>query len=314
MMSNHMRAVLQALVFACFAAIHAGAFAGATNWMEALDGKLRLSQLSIPGSHDSGARFEPISGTTKCQSFTLAEQLNFGVRFLDIRCRHVGDAFAIYHGSVDQKLTFTGVLYQVGGFLEAHPGECVLMSVKEEHTAADNTRSFEATFDSYVVAHPGRWWLGTDMPALDRVRGKIVLFRRFKAAAAKGIDASHWPDNTGFEGNGLHVQDWYRVTNNAVKWGQITNALTAAFGETNAAVLHVNFTSGYMPGFFGIPSIPAVADDIQPRVADYFRSAPRGHYGCVLMDFAEGARSELIYKANISLPAPSPPENPRAGP
>jgi 1-phosphatidylinositol phosphodiesterase len=279
-------------------AIPALALAGGTDWMGGIDGSVRLSQLTIPGSHDAGARFEPIAGTTKCQEFTLAEQMNFGVRFLDIRCRHVKDAFAIYHGSADQKLSFAGVLRQVAGFLAAHPSECVILSVKEEHTAVENTRSFPATFDAYVAAHPAQWWLGTQVPDLNGVRGKVVLFRRFRAAAAKGIDASHWPDNTGFAANGLSVQDWYRVPDNATKWDHVTNALATAFAETNANVLQVNFTSGYKPGFFGIPSIPAVSDYIQPRLADYFRRARRGHYGCVLMDFADRTRSELIYNAN----------------
>src|SRR5690349_13075092 len=63
-----------------------------TGWMQSLPDNYLLSQLSVPGSHDAGARFEPVSGTAKCQSLTIAEQLNAGIRFLDIRCRHIGDA------------------------------------------------------------------------------------------------------------------------------------------------------------------------------------------------------------------------------
>ena len=40
-----------------------------------------------------------MSGTAKCQSATIAEQLTFGVRLLDIRCRHVhGQQAQGYHG------------------------------------------------------------------------------------------------------------------------------------------------------------------------------------------------------------------------
>ena len=40
------------------------------------------------------------------------------------------------------------VLNATIGFLNANPGETVMMSVKEEYDASGNTRSFEATFDS----------------------------------------------------------------------------------------------------------------------------------------------------------------------
>src|SRR5579864_9502172 len=76
------------------------AAANGSNWMASLDSHLLLSQLSIPGSHDTMALYEPFPGTTKCQNLSLAEQLMAGVRFLDIRCRHTNNAFAIYHGRV----------------------------------------------------------------------------------------------------------------------------------------------------------------------------------------------------------------------
>ncbi|MBN2842929.1 MAG: hypothetical protein JXM68_07555, partial [Sedimentisphaerales bacterium] len=55
-------------------------YAAGNNWMAAQKDISLLSQLSIPGTHDSGARFEPIGGTAKCQNLTIAEQLAIGVR------------------------------------------------------------------------------------------------------------------------------------------------------------------------------------------------------------------------------------------
>ena len=62
-----------------------------TDWMSAVNDSLKLSAISIPGTHDSGARYDPplLSGTAKCQDLTIREQLNAGTRFLDIRCRHI---------------------------------------------------------------------------------------------------------------------------------------------------------------------------------------------------------------------------------
>ena len=206
------------------AALPFSAGAAGNNWMTPLDGNLPLSQLSIPGTHDSGALVEPFSGTAKCQNLSIADQLNAGVRFLDIRCRHLNDAFPIHHGSVYQNMNFTDVLNATIGFLNSNPGETVIMSVKEEHTPSGNTRSFEATFDSYVAQNPSKWHLGSGIPTLTQARGKIVLFRRFGASSTpKGINASNWPDNTTFSTGGtLRVQDRYNVSNNDSKWAAIS--------------------------------------------------------------------------------------------
>jgi hypothetical protein len=273
----------------------ASAFAAGHNWMTPLDGTLPLSQLSIPGTHNSGARFEPIRGTAKCQNLTIAGQLDAGIRFLDIRCRHLNDAFTIHHGAVYQKLDFTGVLNATYGFLDANPGETVIMSVMETHTPENNTRSFEATFDAYVARNPAKWLLGPDIPTLDQARGKILLFRRFAAAGQpKGIDATNWRNNTGGR---LRIQDFHQVPGGNAKWSRILALLNEA-RDDGPNTFYLNFASGYRSGLLGIPDIPAVANDINPRLTAFLTANPTGRFGTVLMDFADAARAELIYNTN----------------
>ena len=98
----------------------------------------------------------------KTQNLTIAEQLSIGVRFL-ISCRHIDDSFAIHHGPVYQKLNFDDVLNAVYAFLDSHPTETVIMSVKEEYNASNTTRSFEKTFDAYVQKNPSKWDLGNNI-------------------------------------------------------------------------------------------------------------------------------------------------------
>ena len=281
------------------AALPFSAGAAGNNWMTPLDGNQPLSQFSIPGTHDSGALVEPISGTAKCQNLSIGDQLNAGVRFLDIRCRHINDAFAIHHGQVYQNMNFTDVLNATIGFLNSNPGETVIMSVKEEYTPSGNTRSFEATFDTYVAANPSKWVLGSAIPTLTQARGKIVLFRRFGASSTpKGINASNWPDNTTFSTGGtLRVQDCYNVSNNDTKWAQILQVLNEArYGGPNT--LYVNFASGTSSGIFGIPNIPNVSNNINPRVSTFFGSNVSGRFGALLMDFADAAKCSAIYNTN----------------
>lgn len=286
-------------VAALLLALPAFVVAAGNDWMTPLNGTLPLSQFSIPGTHDSGARFEPISGTAKCQNLTIGEQLAAGVRFLDIRCRHMDNAFVIHHGQVYQNINFADVLNSTLGFLDANPGETVIMSVKEEHTPEGNSRSFEATFDSYVAQTPSRWLLGSGIPTLAAARGKIVLFRRFGASSLpKGIDASNFPDNTTFSTGGqLRIQDQYTVPNNDPKWEAILAILNEArYGGPNT--LYVNFTSGYKSLTFGIPSITTVSNNINPRLSTFFTSNPSGRFGSILMDFADAARCAQIYNTN----------------
>ena len=270
-----------------------------TSWMTGLDGRLSLSQLSIPGTHDSGARLEPVPGTARCQSLSIRSQLDAGVRFLDVRCRHVDDRFRVHHGVVDQKIGFAEVVGDVLDFLDSYPGETVIMSVKPEHRAVGATRSFEATLDSYIAGHADRWWLAEELPRLDQVRGKVVLFRRFGAESTpKGIDASKWPDNTTFsQGKTLRVQDRYVVQQIDDKWNSIEEILNEAkTGGSNT--FFVNFTSGYRSGLLGMPDIPAVSRAVHPRLKRYFADHPTGRFGIVLMDFVDAELAALVYRTN----------------
>ncbi|RFS22720.1 phosphatidylinositol diacylglycerol-lyase [Chitinophaga silvatica] len=273
------------------------------SWMSAVNDNTSLSALSIPGTHDSGARVEPVGGTAKCQTLSIREQLDAGTRYLDIRCRHIGDAFAIHHGSIYQNMNFTDVLTMCYDFLAANPTETIIMSVKEEYDPTNNTRSFEQTFDSYTQLQPSKWNLGATIPNLGSVRGKIVLVRRFGASnTPKGIDATNWADNTTFSINNgsanLRVQDQYVVPDNSGKWTSITNLLSEAYSGSSS-VLYLNYSSGYKSLIFGIPSITTVSNSINPQLDTYFTNNTHGRYGVIAMDFATASRNTLIVNTNF---------------
>jgi 1-phosphatidylinositol phosphodiesterase len=63
-------------------------------------------------------------------------------------------------------------------------------------------------------------------------------------------------------------------------------------------LIHLNFTSGYQAGTFGLPDIPVVAKAVNPRLAGFFRNAKPGCYGWVMMDFATAELAALIYQTN----------------
>ncbi|NIG52990.1 phosphatidylinositol-specific phospholipase C [Chitinophaga sp. Cy-1792] len=272
-------------------------------WMNNLADNTSLTAITIPGTHDSGARFEPIGGTAKCQDLTIAQQLDAGTRFLDIRCRHIDNAFAIHHGSIYQNMNFQDVINAAFTFLANNPSETIVMSVKEEYDPSNNTRTFEQTFDTYTQQQPSKWYLGATVPTLGQVRGKIVLLRRFGASSTpKGIDATNWADNTTFSINNgnanLRVQDQYQVPDNNGKWNNINSLFTEA-QSGNQSTLYINFSSGYKSLIFGIPSITTVSNAINPQLSSYFTSHTQGRFGILPMDFANADRNTLIINTNF---------------
>lgn len=272
------------------------------DWMADVADTRGLAELSIPGTHDSGALHEPTAGLARCQDLTIADQLAAGVRYFDVRCRHVDDAFEIYHGAIGQNQTYDEVLATMSAFLDAHPGEALIVSIKEEAAPSGTTRPFDATFASYVARAADRWYLAPSLPRLGDVRGKLVLLRRFPTASTSlGIDGTMWPDNTTFSITNdaqLRIQDAFMVSDNALKWA----AITSLFAEARAgspSTLFLDYTSGYQT-ISGLPNVPSVADDINPRL-DAFLADPANRparLGILAMDFVTVAHARAIIATN----------------
>lgn len=264
------------------------------DWMSAIDGNRLLSSLTLPGSHDTCA-YTVDDRLVRTQHATLDDQLRHGVRVLDIRCRHEHDRFAIHHGGIPLGLTFDDVVQTCSQFLARHPGECIVMSVKDEWPARDCTRTFAATFEWYVAqrAHT-RWHLADGLPLLQSIRGGIVLLRRFTSDKPLGMDLTAWPDNATFDIDTVAapftVQDEFRVpvpTSIASKWRAIDSLLDFAPGLCGERWV-INFCSG--TGMAAPPAVVAFGDTahrgIHERLAERLatRSEP---CGTMMLDFCD---------------------------
>ncbi|MBT2117943.1 phosphatidylinositol-specific phospholipase C [Dyella sp. LX-66] len=205
------------------------------DWMKQVPDNTRLSEMSIPGTHDSSA-FKKGGDAVLTQTLTITQQLNGGIRFLDLRARHINDVFTMHHGPVYQDAMFGDVLGEIIGFLRDNPSETIVARVKEEHFPEGNTRSFEQTFNSYY--EPDRTWFarpGESNPTLGVLRGKILVLADFARA-----DHSY-----GDNYNNLLAQDDYSVSTNwdlYGKWEKVKAHLDAAAGNKGSLV-HVNYLS-----------------------------------------------------------------------
>ncbi|MCK4023372.1 phosphatidylinositol-specific phospholipase C [Streptococcus suis] len=151
------------------------------DWMITIPDDRRLSDLSLPGTHDTMAYNGNIAfgNIARTQTMNLEQQLNSGIRYLDIRLAHRGNYFQLHHGAVDLGYNFDDVLQTVISFLESHPTETVLMRIKQEHTGENDRRMLEL-FTKYYEKYKESFWDREKSenpynPRLSEFRGKILI-------------------------------------------------------------------------------------------------------------------------------------------
>ncbi|KAK4463117.1 hypothetical protein QBC42DRAFT_337814 [Cladorrhinum samala] len=205
--------------------------ANLATWMSMLDPSIPISSLSIPGTHNSPTCYVALP-SVRCQAVSVTEQLNNGVRFLDVRvnCPNGSSSssssrpnLALVHSAFPISLSgpkyLSGLLQEVYDFLDAHPSETVLMSIKREGVGRGTDQALSKILATHYL-DAWRWYTSSQIPTLGSVRGKVVLIRRFHVDPSLpsdqglGIDGSVWPDNVadGTCGSGrIRIQDFYEV-------------------------------------------------------------------------------------------------------
>ena len=237
-------------------AISVSALRDPASWMAVVPDSMLLSQLTIPGTHDSASLFENATslGFAKTQDINLAQQLNLGVRFFDIRLNKDLD---VYHGPVFQHLTFSQVITTCANFLRTNPTETILMLINASDPKSNNKNPDAFARAVGNAMNGGLWALGTRVPTLGSVRGKIQLLRRYPAGstAPVGINLTDWPDNAGYElkrnsdGVSYAVQDHWQCCASAGGKNDKRNEIQALFDNAvlseriAPALLFFNFTS-----------------------------------------------------------------------
>ncbi len=175
-------------------------------WMKDIGDSKKLFELNIPGSHDSTAKNVQLSHFAKCQDRSIYEQLNMGIRALDIRVKPCGNRLKMVHGicrvfvgtsHMSEQMDMQDVLNHCYKFLEKNSSEVIIFQFKNDSNL-EMEKSFDNMYDTYIKENPDRWYLENRMPALSEVRGKIVLLRRCKKDDSRdyplgcGIDFSNW--------------------------------------------------------------------------------------------------------------------------
>jgi 1-phosphatidylinositol phosphodiesterase len=261
-----------------------------TDWMKDLP-NVPLSELSIPGTHDSGASGEDfvlflVRDIVLTQVMSISEQLNTGIRMFDIRLGRNSDncpgpAIWIFHGSFCQGFLFTNdVLEAMKKFLAEHPSEAILMRMKhEQDDGGPLEEDLLAVLELYSEPdskgfYKGLYKGGKSNPMLDDIRGKIVILQDINANLSSVTTPLNWADESTQK-----IQDDYNLATNwhlADKWlDSVVPQFMDADKPENKSIIYINFLSasgGGFPYFFASGHIGSAPD--APRLWTLFVRGP----------------------------------------
>jgi len=243
-------------------------------WMSTCRDHWPVATLAIPGTHDSCARHG--GDMAECQSLSLTDQMNAGIRFLDIRCRWYKNVLTIHHGPVYQKMNFNGVLREVTHFLKTHPTEGILMSIKQEYNAVGNDE--KTTFDEVVQRYCkafGDYFVAPFSGAVTcgQLRGKILVFKRYGGTFPYGV--IEWGDCGG-------IQDHYDIPQ-AMDIDKVKKPAVYKFYKLpkDKTKFYVNFLSGWGAGAYPY----TIARSMNPWAAELIKKQKKQRNCITVMDF-----------------------------
>ncbi|XP_060948859.1 1-phosphatidylinositol phosphodiesterase [Limanda limanda] len=249
------------------------------SWMASIPDDQPLSEVTMPGTHNTMALFGGVYA--ECQTWSLASQLQAGVRFLDVRVLHAKGNLTIHHGVSYQRAHFGHVLEGVADFLQEFPSETVLMRLKEEYSVTNDI--YGAVVD-YIhrYAHWDLLWHSRLVPTMGEARGKLIILQDFSG-----------PD-LGMRYGSLDIADRWKVPTLAhveEKWQSVYDHLEAA-PTGNHAQIFLTFSSG--AGVFAFPR--AVAQRVNAQLYDYLSAKTdlNQRLGIICMDFPAAPMIQMI--------------------
>ena len=237
-----------------------------SSWMSTFPDETPLSNITIPGTHDSCARSNvPFVRT---QYLSITKQLAAGIRFLDLRLRtHADGLLYCYHGGIAANwpytLSFDSVMQEIFDFFvstSSIPTETVLISINDDEGA--NREDFYNAVENATATYPGNWIVSPNTATLGQARGKAVLLRRYPApphlSTPKhiGLDLTQWKQNNpAFNihtptGIPVTIQDKWQYTEQIPlsalidsKFSFVTAMLDIASSNKNPRHWYLNFSS-----------------------------------------------------------------------
>ncbi|MBO6061304.1 MAG: hypothetical protein J6P98_04225 [Clostridia bacterium] len=286
---------------------------GVANWMTVLSNDLPISDVIIPGTHDSATKDVQLAFFSKCQALTIKEQLVAGFRYLDIRVGFDEKGAKLQHGFCSctvgswpwsDPLYLDSVIDDCIDFLKDYPSEFILFAVKHEH-GDETDEEVSAAMEAFIAENPEMWLLPDSIPTVGEARGKLVLLRRYGEAAPSEMPGLPliWANQSGYDDyslitadelNGsytLHVQDRYEYPVDE-KYMAFVRSLS---NETDAENVNLVFLSTKGTAKYGHPY--RYAKELNEKLGEL-----SSFNGWIVVDFGSASIAEQIYRCNFVSP------------
>lgn len=206
----------------------------AANWMQhygSCIGGLQLTQLTLPGTHDAGTYLGTQVLTDQTQYLNILQQLQQGVRALDLRFQVDGtgpDRFYISH-TLKINVTLQQILTQIQEFLRSNSMEIVILDLHRfENTWADQdfydfAHTITNTLGNLIIPNPGTNAIPT-LKSIWGTPGRVVVgMGNFSGGSMTPPIVTWLEQNTKFWINA--VQQMWAGTS-TTEWSTIANYMT----------------------------------------------------------------------------------------
>ena len=289
----------------------------ATNWMTLLDDNTKVALLTIPGTHDAAT--STCSAMGKCQTLTIPQQLECGVRAFDLRptMDNNNTLGNIYHTILDTGVSMADAMMYFDNFLKAHPGEGIIVLMRYE---SERQIFGSISEDYYKSAMKNFLWdnkiYQSRMAAFNKsmtmkdLRGRILIISRNDLSPVSTFETAYtqWSHSNsvgealyiyGTGGLGrIYVQDMYSAEQNGnsseaaflAKKKELVCKLmdiTVPFREGDQNNWVINYCSGYAGSALASDSYAKNAASTNPATLEHIRAnTGKGFTGIVMMDYA----------------------------
>ena len=280
-------------------------------WMAGVNDTTKLSEINIPGTHDSSSLYIFPQHFLQTQDTDITQQLLNGYRFLDIRVELGNDGLEMCHSfgrcrtkanMFSKTLKFREVTQKVKEFLEQYPSETVIFCIKAENSD-DDVSMVSSQIKEIIEEDPNLWYTGTTIPTMEQARGKIVVARRYEADYGmnfewddQGSDIYYQNPMSESQINDteyLEVQDRYNYdTNSKLK--------AVEYSLENCPASEDTFVLNYLSTTNGssLPYPRKYANELNGALNGLSLTQGK-YYGTVIVDFADSETADKIIESNI---------------
>ncbi|KRX08392.1 PLC-like phosphodiesterase, TIM beta/alpha-barrel domain [Pseudocohnilembus persalinus] len=173
-------------------------------WMKDLPDQSFISNITIPGTHNSLAMYGGYLKITpcQCQSWSVKDQLRAGLRFFDLRGKLSNGKFRAYHEVMDQRVDIKDVFNDFYDFLDKNPSEFLAINLQYElydgkqydeqltkcfeeliynqQTTINNINQNSLQNNKRNKIRENYWIIQKEIPTVQDSRGKIFLVSNWK--------------------------------------------------------------------------------------------------------------------------------------